>query len=136
MKIVINRCFGGFGLSDAAMYAYAERKGLTLYPEKTCTLFTTYWTVPPEQRPQEIDWVSSTQEERAANNKAVSDAKLYDREIPRNDPDLVAVVEQLGDTASDKYAQLRVVEIPDDVEWKIDEYDGSEHIAEVHRTWC
>ena len=27
------------------------------------------------------------------------------------------------------------VEIPDDVEWQIEEYDGSEWIAEKHRIW-
>jgi hypothetical protein len=30
---------------------------------------------------------------------------------------------------------LRIVEIPDGVEWHISEYDGIEHIAENHRTW-
>jgi len=28
-----------------------------------------------------------------------------------------------------------VLEIPDDVEFTIEDYDGSEHIAETHRTW-
>jgi hypothetical protein len=32
-------------------------------------------------------------------------------------------------------AELKVVESPDDVEWEIEEYDGIEWIAEVHRTW-
>jgi hypothetical protein len=30
---------------------------------------------------------------------------------------------------------LEIVEIPDDVEYTIEEYDGLEHIAEKHRTW-
>jgi hypothetical protein len=45
------------------------------------------------------------------------------------------VVEELGDEAGDSYAELTVVEIPDDVEWTIQEYDGTEWVAEVHRTW-
>jgi hypothetical protein len=28
-----------------------------------------------------------------------------------------------------------VVTIPDDVAWTIEEYDGNEWVAEVHRTW-
>lgn len=61
---------------------------------------------------------------------------LSDRDIPRDDPDLVAVVEELGsDVASDAYGRLVVVDIPDGVQWQIEEYDGSEHVAEVHRTW-
>ena len=53
----------------------------------------------------------------------------------RNDSVLVEVVETLGDKASGKYSELKVVEIPDDVtDWRIEEYDGWEHIAEG-RTW-
>lgn len=32
-------------------------------------------------------------------------------------------------------ADLKIVEIPDDVEWVIEEYDGIEYVSEVHRTW-
>ena len=32
-------------------------------------------------------------------------------------------------------AELRVIKIPDDVKWYIDEYDGMEWVAEIHRTW-
>ncbi len=31
MKVVINRCFGGFGLSHEGILKYAEIKGITLY---------------------------------------------------------------------------------------------------------
>ena len=78
MKIVINRCFGGFGLS-------AEAKALLL---------------------QQSRWMN------------------------RGDPALVSVVETLGsEKASGEYAELKVVEIPDDVgEWYITDYDGNETI--------
>ena len=33
------------------------------------------------------------------------------------------------------YAELKIVEVPDDVVWEIDEYDGLESISEVHRRW-
>lgn len=49
---------------------------------------------------------------------------------------LVTVVEELGEKAWGESARLKVVEIPDDVEWEIAEYDGIEWIAEKHRTWC
>lgn len=91
-KVVINTCFGGFGLSKEARALYAQRKGLE-----------------PE------------------------DVSLWD--IPRDDYDLVTIVEQLGKKANGEYAILKVVEIPADVEWEIAEYDGAEHVAEVHRTW-
>lgn len=53
----------------------------------------------------------------------------------RTDPLLVAAVEHLGEKASGPRARLKVVEIPDDVEFVINDYDGKEHIAETHRTW-
>lgn len=49
--------------------------------------------------------------------------------IKRDDPNLVKVIEEL------KPSNLRVVEIPVGVEWEIQEYDGSEWVAEKHRTW-
>lgn len=137
MKIVINACFGGFCLSEQAIRLYAERKGLTLHPEAGKFGLVTYWTVSAERRPQPLPepWHSNPIEARVAYNKAYSESMLYDRDIPRNDPDLVAVVESIGDAASGRCASLKVVEIPDGVEWVIEEYDGNETIAEAHRTW-
>ena len=56
-------------------------------------------------------------------------------DIPRNCPVLVALVEEMGERANDTYSRLKVVEVPDDIDWYIEEYDGIEHVAEVHRTW-
>ena len=60
--------------------------------------------------------------------------KLISYEIPRNDPVLIEIVETLGDNASTKGSKLQVVQIPDDAtDWRIEEYDGWEHIAEGRR---
>jgi hypothetical protein len=59
----------------------------------------------------------------------------YDWQIERNNPKLVQVVEELGALANGSCAKLKIVEIPDDVEWEIEEYDGSEWVGEKHRTW-
>lgn len=53
----------------------------------------------------------------------------------RANPILVRAVEKLGKEANGTYANLRVVEIPDDVEWQVEEYDGLEWVAEKHRRW-
>jgi hypothetical protein len=53
----------------------------------------------------------------------------------RKDPILIEIVEQLGKKADGKLASLKIVEIPDDVEFHISEYYGKEWIAENHRTW-
>jgi hypothetical protein len=53
----------------------------------------------------------------------------------RTCPHLLAVVEKMGTAADGMCAQLKVIEVPDGVDFEIDEYDGIEHIAEAHRTW-
>lgn len=53
----------------------------------------------------------------------------------RSNPKLVECVEKLGEKASETCSRLKVVEIPDGVDWEIGEYDGIEWIAEKHRTW-
>ena len=56
-------------------------------------------------------------------------------EVEREDPLLVQTVETLKEKSFGQCALLKVVEIPEDVKYFIQEYDGFEHIAEVHRTW-
>jgi len=92
MKVIINDCYGGFGLSDAALDEYKNRKGIT-------------------------------------------DPNFYYYDIPRDCPVLVAMVEEQGTAINGNFSDLRIVEIPDDVNWYIEEYDGREHVAERHRTW-
>ena len=57
----------------------------------------------------------------------------YGRDLERDDPVLVRVVEEGG--ASGGISSLKVIEIPEGVKWKIQEYDGAEWVAEAHRTW-
>jgi hypothetical protein len=114
MKIVINRDFGGYGLSDQAVREYGKRKGLNLVEDGPDDHGFTYFYV------NEID----------ENNY------FSDREIERDDPVLVEIVERLGSESNGRYSDLKIVEIPDDVDWEVMEYDGMEHIAEKHRTWC
>ena len=92
MKIVINKCYGGFGLSKEAEKLYVQKKNIS--------------------GPLRGD-------------------------ILRNDSVLVEVVETLGDKASGKYSELKVVEIPDDVKWYITNHHQGEgeNIVEEHRTW-
>ena len=56
--------------------------------------------------------------------------------IPRDDERLVRVVEELGEEANGHAAELKVVAIPDDVQWVIARVDGVEHVSEVHRKWA
>jgi hypothetical protein len=50
----------------------------------------------------------------------------------QTDPDIVEVVETLGERAG---KNLKVIEIPDNVDFTIEDYDGAQWVAEKHRTW-
>lgn len=111
-KIVINTCYGGFSLSDEATIMYAKLKGIKLFSKNNSGWMTEFYT-----------------------SADLSDDSFYYPSIARNDPDLIKTVESLGERANSKYSRLKIVEIPDDVQWQIDEYDGTEHVAERYRTW-
>ena len=53
----------------------------------------------------------------------------------RTSSHLVLAVETLKEKASGSMAFLKVVEIPDDTEFTIENYDGSEWVAEKHKIW-
>lgn len=49
-------------------------------------------------------------------------------DIPRHDPVLVQVVEQLGVKACTRVSNLCIAEVPSGTEYRIDEYDGAESV--------
>lgn len=136
-RIVINRCYGGFGLSEKAILRYLEIKGKEVWVEPD-KWGNTYWLVAPEDRmirKDGQDFYSMSIDDRIEHNRKLSEETFYYTSVERDDPVLVQVVEELGEQANGDYAKLEIVEIPDDVDWEIHEYDGIEHIAEKHRTW-
>ena len=48
--------------------------------------------------------------------------------LPRNDKDLVQVVEELGSAASNENAEIIVIKIPDNANWSISDVVGYEYI--------
>jgi hypothetical protein len=91
MEIVINTCYGGFGLSEKA-YEYLGLK-----------------------------WDGYGNDYRGYEMRA--------------DPKLVECVRALGEDAFGECARLKIVEIPDGIDWEINEYDGIETVVEQHRSW-
>jgi hypothetical protein len=53
----------------------------------------------------------------------------------RTNPELIRVVKKLGKDADGECAELKIVKIPNDIEWFIEEYDGNEWVSEKHRIW-
>jgi hypothetical protein len=145
MKVVINARFGGFGLSHKATMRYANLSGFTLYPYYDSFTMTCYgvqpgaWDNPESGAPIGYSRVplETLELDNEGDYKFPSDEDYFSEySLDRTDPMLVRVVEELGDEANGRHAQLKVVEIPDGVDYFIDEYDGNEHVAERHRTWA
>jgi len=112
--VVINSEHGGFSISRAAEVAYLERTG------------TAYAFQDREDRDATL-----------SNGQyiMVNDQHWDGRTIKRDDPVLVSIVQEMGEAADGPLASLRVVQLPADVDWQVEEYDGQEWVAERHRTW-
>lgn len=65
----------------------------------------------------------------------ITDPSFFYFDIERDDPYLVKIVSEMGEAANGPHARLKIVEIPADVDWILQEYGGDEWIAEKHRTW-
>ena len=133
-KVVINTCFGGFGLSHKACMRYAELKGFKLYPYAEDSGSDSHNTRPVTTNEFMIHYSKVPVEfgKPAPND---DDSYWYEGNLERDDEALVKVVEELGKEANGRHADLSIANVPDDAEWEIDEYDGREHVAEKHRTW-
>lgn len=102
-KVVINATYGGFSLSDDATRALLRRRGVQ-------------W----EERPSKYQTLGV---------EFYVDGEFYtSRNTPRTDPDLVAVVEEMGNAANGRCAALEIVDLEPGTHYIIDEYDGLESI--------
>lgn len=115
-RVVINACYGGFSLSREGCLAYLERAGIE------------YSFLPQPDRERQI---------KLGDRIMVNGREFFGRGrmIDRDDPALVDIVRELGERANGEHAELKIVEIPSNVDWIIEDYDGREWIAETHRTW-
>jgi hypothetical protein len=125
MKIVINTCFGGYGLSEKAVGMYIERTNMKLHSYNGI-----YLSILPDEYQKLVD-IENKEKKSHSSNKFCWDYTY----IKRTDHILISIIEKLGKEANKEYSDLKVIEIPDNVEYTIEEYDGCEHIAETHRTW-
>jgi len=105
MKILVNDCFGGYGISLEAELLYLQKK--------------------------EISY--ELLEERYGKGKYLINGEETYLHLSRTDEVLIEVVEEIGsERASGMHAQLSISEIPDGADYSIHEYDGTEY---VDNTW-
>jgi hypothetical protein len=143
MKIAINKCYGGFGLSAAA-YEQLIAWGVPVrrYIKQERDTDGLFLRQPANDGEVIFDRELSPQGEDSFSDLYWKYRNVQDRywdcwtRENRTHPLVIRVIEELGEKANGQYAKLAVIEIPDDVAYEIDEYDGIEHIAETHRTWA
>ena len=158
-EIVINTCYGGFSLSPAAVKRLAELNGKECYflrggviePYVHCdddlsilTWDGVFWSAfsVPDPNVMKASLKACTappgSEERDRLLRQWK-AMFLDRYVtnPRDraDPKLIQVVKELGKKASHKYSELKIVEIPDGIDWEIVNRDGKEFVREASRVW-
>ncbi len=130
-KIVINSCFGGYGLSPLAISKICKRKNIPCYIYvESDSDSNEYIKVSPTSKELNGHWwrVLNKDFGNVVNFEDISDEEEYVFEdLPRHDKDLVAVVEELGDKANGYCADLKVVEINSNL-YRIDAYDGAESV--------
>ena len=141
MKIVINKCYGGFSLSSKAIQRMAELQGRKCFFFKG-GLSDIYEPITIEQAGKEFFSTAfdvPNPNDFEDKNLLWKDHYLTNYPEDRSDPLLIKVVEEIGaghrTGASGYCADLRIIEIPDGICWEVDEYDGMESVSEVHRSW-
>lgn len=111
-KIVINKSHGDFCLSHKA---FLRLRALGQKDALQETDSGAYW--PSAAKPDEPS------------------LNMFGARIPRDDQKLVQVVEELRSAANGHCAELKIVEIPNEIQWKIEKSGGTEHVSEAHRQW-
>lgn len=140
MKVVINKCYGGFGLSLKAQKEYLKLIGKEAFfyaSDYKGTVLTHVKMKDLEGKSMFSHTLTKDFGDSFTNlsNEDYNEYGFSDYEIKRDDPNLIKVVEKLGDEASGDCGSLKIVEIPDGISWEIDEYDGMESVEEIHRSW-
>lgn len=137
MKIVVNRCYGGLGLSHKAIMLYAKYSGFELFPfvHKIVDGYSKYEQISLDDADDFEAWAFHYSKQPLVDDTHVKGYYFINYDMSRTDLNLIKVIEELGDEANGSCAELKIIEIPDGIDWEIREYDGIETIEEKHRSW-
>jgi hypothetical protein len=140
MKVAYNNCFGGFNLSPLAETEYRKKKGinLTWYKELEGGGYKRINDISTLSEFKGIFLTSSDADLGDEVKEIPKDNYFYDfwdEDENRADPDLIEVIERLGEKADGHCASLAIKEIPDGSTFEITEYDGNEDVVPPRMSW-
>jgi len=118
MKVILNKCYGGFSFSQEAVMMYGKAIGVNY----RCVDGYHYTSCSDEEIAAMDEWEQ--------DNAFVTFDERY-----RYNPVMIKIVEQLGERANTECSLLKVVDIPDEVEYTISDNDGIETLYEKCRRW-
>lgn len=137
MKVILNKCYGGFGVSQEAYELYAKKKGIEIFVYKLeCTNDKPIYR--KTDMGSSIFTITFTKDFGDYVDLYDDNSEKYILELcsnHREDPVLIEVVEELGDRANSPFSKLVVVDIPDGMEYEIDDYDGVETLHQKVEKW-
>lgn len=140
MKVVINRCFGGFGLSLKGQKRLGDLLGENIYFYKQ-TKYSFQDEIDEYQKVVDLNddniFIHAVTKDFGETTKGENLNEYYFKiwNLERNDSKLIQVIEELGEEANGRCSRLKVVEIPDGIDYEISDYDGMERIEECHMSW-
>lgn len=135
MKVVINKCYGGFGISRLALLELIKMKSKVVEKTKVEDYFKNNLDDLKRFKP----FKEGYKQHEFIDGWLIKDGVIFTVEEHdnnfRTNSDVIKVVKKLKEKANGDHAELEIINVPNNVEWEIEEYDGIEWIAEKHRTW-
>jgi hypothetical protein len=154
MKVIINKCYGGYGFDPFTIQKYADAKNVKLYWYErdygnSCVF--------PRERfvKTTIEKINADESLHMGYYSMIKDMGEYlvfdwnkedyddvlgkylfkfpEESESRTDSVLIEIIEKYGKLNTHGCHNPQVIEIPDGVEWTVNDYDGMETLVEKYR---
>ena len=137
MKVILNKRYGGFCVSQEAYELYAKKKGIEIFSYDMKLINGK----PAYRKTNAGSSIFNTTFTKDFGDYVEMSDDDFDKyylnldESHREDPILIEVIEELGKRANGPFAKLVIIDIPDGMEYEIDDYDGVGTLHEKVKKW-